>query len=187
MGERLVFEIKTNDETIATGYYHWSGYTEPAARLLRLLIDAYNKAKEFLPVIKDKKDWERLAIDCLQYTGASFFGNRNDGLISIDEKDIESDIEWAEHLVTIDLENEYIYNLHNIFSWECETDWDDYAYGCYSETKYDDLPELVTSLRDVFNISFDDLTQWENDIVIPVLSRVEGDYFKVNDVVIGLY
>lgn len=37
MGERLVVEVKRNEERVATVYYHWSAYTHPAIKIISTL------------------------------------------------------------------------------------------------------------------------------------------------------
>ena len=52
MGQRLVVNIICDGETLASGYYHWSGYTQEAAYVIRHIITdmipCQNVANDFL-------------------------------------------------------------------------------------------------------------------------------------------
>ena len=52
MGQRLVVNIVQNDNILASGYYHWSAYTESAAEITAFIVENLiknaNKANRLL-------------------------------------------------------------------------------------------------------------------------------------------
>ena len=102
MGQRLVIEIQNNkNKTIATAYYHWSGFTKYAIELTKTVLEEIDNSGDY--------------IQALKHTNAKLPNeenrNRNDGLIDIEKDDMQESIRWAEQLVKIvlDIDNKIRY------------------------------------------------------------------------------
>ena len=174
MGERLVVEIKRNHKALASVYYHWSAYTQPALEILKSMYDVvlykhhsmtdnelqlelirfaeHSTALGYFENPEDSKkaffgmfgisyesseriSEELLLLYDLIYTGnggvsghdrafieAKFPGekfasnniNRNSGLVSLSEENIESTLNIAQGIVSIDLnDNEILFGIFN--------------------------------------------------------------------------
>lgn len=121
MGQRLVVNIKSGDETIANAYYHWSGYTMCAMEIMLCMISKGIKPLEDLSENKQKAE----AIKMLVNTGGSLSvetrdiveqnkelhdliddeetfaePDRNRGLIAIEEQ-CENNLSYAEGIVDV--------------------------------------------------------------------------------------
>ena len=129
MGQRLDLSINYEGVVLANAYYHWSAYSDCAARIT---IRAIDKLNEMMSGEYDKNmQWSdadklRIAVEMLTYTGAGFndeerdriensnnplFENirispaidRNKGLISVTRDGIDETEKWEEGRVDIDL------------------------------------------------------------------------------------
>lgn len=129
MGERLNLEIVKNGEVLANSYYHWSGFSESAARLASRIVNDFEYVKDYrLNSEVNNKD-VLFAIRLLEQTGAGFPErdmeevmkmlenpdlklrkciSRNDGIIGATEEQIKETENWAEETVTIDIEKKTI-------------------------------------------------------------------------------
>jgi len=151
LGQRLVLNIRNNEEIIANGYYHWSGYsTSSAETALKAFMRIGNQIKD--PVIK--------AIRMLEATGAGstdsvkeilkeMYPNnrfktvidRNTGLIEVTKKGIEESLFWSEGNIYIDIDKKTI-----IFEVLWELDKED----------IDNVMEDITTLPTMENYSMED-------------------------------
>ena len=133
MGQRLNLEIVVGENVIANAYYHWSGFTSTSLEVTK---KALEKFKSFSGYVASPGAYE-LALDMLENTGATFtkdelnaynscgfydfFGNeiprkerktgvvdRNNGLISITSKGINSTRYWEEARVQIDVRKKFV-------------------------------------------------------------------------------
>lgn len=167
MGQRLNIEIIKNGETLANAYYHWSAYTSSSLELTKLIIDAIDE-------VKNKDDVVR-AVRLLEKTGALLTSDevevmkqrtkeefkqatsRNDGLIAISEKGIESTRNWQEEYLEIHLDKEAV--NFNVF-WKDKKDsyLDEYEK---SEELYQQLPKITF---DYTNIPFTEFNQFATQI-----------------------
>lgn len=132
MGQRLIITIRAFDEDIAAIYYHWSAYTLSALYTVKELLEnvKWKEAKSedeliiaitrFLEKTSGCVDGEDMEEFKTRYPTMQFKteGSRNDGLISISDAGIERTQGWAEGNITIDFDEETIYN---------DTIW---WYGC---------------------------------------------------------
>lgn len=133
MGQRLNLEIVVGENVIANAYYHWSGLTSTSLEVTK---KALEKFKSFSGYVASHEAYE-LALDMLENTGATFtkdelnaynscgfydfLGNeiprkerktgvvdRNNGLISITSKGINSTRCWEEARVQIDVRKKFV-------------------------------------------------------------------------------
>ena len=120
MGQRLNIEIWHGQKCLAAAYYHWSAYTNEAAKLVKKILDAYHKERS----IPNR----RYAVKLLEVTGAALTDEeravmlesvhrendykpctgRNDGLIAVTENGINNTRSWEEYRVSIYLDQERI-------------------------------------------------------------------------------
>ena len=127
MGQRLVVTIERNDNALAKLYFHWSAYTGDALYVTRDIVHCiYNH--------KDETDREMLlrlirfceergggidggeGSDAWRYIVTTYPGekfksegiSRNDGLIAIDEENMEFMQEMSEGDVYIDLDEDMV-------------------------------------------------------------------------------
>lgn len=119
MGQRLNIEVMSHGKVIANSYYHWSAYSNSAAEL----------AKEALESVLEHGNRKQpliTAIHCLESTGAGFdeesiteakeslgldlsrfarCRGRIEGILEVSEIGMESNRNWEEGRVTIDLDS----------------------------------------------------------------------------------
>ena len=119
MGQRLNIEIWNEGKRLANAYYHWSGYTSSTLDETMKIIKARENNMD--------KVYELDAIHLLEVTGAGLSDNslkiatekypdeyfkactgRNDGLLAIDEKDMEETKNWEEARSEIHFDTETI-------------------------------------------------------------------------------
>lgn len=135
MGQRLVVNIISNDEILASGYYHWSAYTEYAADITHYIIshiiESSQKAEDLLQYTANSKNTQIFnkltAYLMLEDTGAGIyhkeikeyekfdvaynyrFGeNRNSGLIALTPEKIKEFNDWADGTVNIDISSDTV-------------------------------------------------------------------------------
>lgn len=124
MGQRLVITIHAFDEDIAKIYYHWSAYTTSALQEAKDIVDNVNwfnatsKDELILRItrqleecgggvnIRDQKAFET------KYPNETFKDdiNRNYGLIAITDDGMGELEYWSEGDLTIDFDQETVYN-----------------------------------------------------------------------------
>lgn len=174
MGQRLVINIKRDEEIIANGYYHWSAYTGSALELgKQILVE--------LAASKEKFDSDiALAYHLLKHTGAKlnqeeelnlrkdpslypeirdyFFSecesykelvDRTEGLISVTPKGIASSEEWAEGDVSIDLDDDTM--LFSVLGFEEDQEYIMEEYDM-EESDIAEVPQVVFPFPDVFTL-----------------------------------
>lgn len=168
MGQRLNAEIHYGDKCLANAYYHWSGYTSEAIHIAERIISFFLDIKEADPNLLATDDNRRIiAIQLLEATGAGItdsdrtevmgsdnisptikgYGinkatSRNDGLIGLTERQINTTRDWEEGRVTIDILNETV----NFNCWVFETNeeydkWYSDQDALFRDRR-DKLPEL---------------------------------------------
>nr|DAG49268.1 MAG TPA: hypothetical protein [Caudoviricetes sp.] len=124
MGQRLVITIHAFNEDIAKIYYHWSAYTTSAFQEAKDIIDNVNwfdttsKDELILRItrrlekcgggvnIRDREAFKK------KYPNETFKDdiNRNYGLIAITKDSMEELEYWSEGDLTIDFDEEKVYN-----------------------------------------------------------------------------
>ena len=124
MGQRLVVELIDNEQVLASVYFHWSAYFEPAIQELKFLSDDILEAEQtgenkLLAVLKglEKRgggvrisDMETVKEMFPEYN-PSINGNRNDGLITFSQEGIRDWYYQAEGLADIDITTHKIRNM----------------------------------------------------------------------------
>lgn len=186
MGQRLVINIQKNNKSIATAYYHWSGYTFSSAEITAQAIDKYYQLKEENPQIDDLN----LAVEMLYATEAGLtddainhFGtqitnithaiNRNCGLIDLTPEEMENSISWAEGLATLDLDNEMV--DWDVFFFEGDKEQFEEVKEDYDlSIEYDDIPDLD---RNCSPVNFEEFPSIVEEIYES--SSKFGGYFKM--------
>ena len=115
MGQRLNMEIYHKGECIANAYYHWSAYTCSALTTIKDALYKYEERKKEATNKDGDIDYTLLAIRMLEDTGSGFnkesikfakemypdlifnmSKNRNEGITSIDEKNMDETRNYEE-------------------------------------------------------------------------------------------
>lgn len=99
MGQRLNVSIRENERILASGYWHWCGFTNE-------IIGIISNVDDILPYKEHlKKDYtsEELSIAILECFGCRVFNDRNRGRIKIGY-----DQDTSEANVIIDLNKDYV-------------------------------------------------------------------------------
>lgn len=108
MGQRLNISIRNGEEILASGYWHWGGWTDSALTILSEMTDMF---KEFCES-DNWRDWYNpidLAVGFLQQCGCRALNDRNYGRMRIGR-----DQDTSEGNIIINLENKNI-KLIDIF------------------------------------------------------------------------
>lgn len=123
MGQRLTVDILENGKRVALIYYHWSAYFEPTVYELKLLRDDIGKAKAeghdiLLSIIEGlEKRGGGLSIETRTRAVAKekwpdrtfkIDINRNDGLLNLDEQDMNDTFQYTEGTASIDIDAEEV-------------------------------------------------------------------------------
>lgn len=164
MGQRLNVEIWNNGEVLANAYYHWSAYTDSAAKIVNTALD-YIKNN---PIQDD--NYLLYAIRILEATGAGLTimeikhaklrpvldgatfaecNGRNDGLIGISEEEISETRLWQEGSVYIFLDEKRI--SFRVFFTQRKWDWEKEQREDYGNENAD------AKNLDVVSLNFDDI------------------------------
>jgi hypothetical protein len=229
MGERLVVQIQRNDKLIATSYYHWSAYTEPALRIVKSMYDrvlrqAGSMSDEQLQLAiirfaecstylgyfetaterdeainqcrmdnKNKPKAVQQLMESLIYShggldpcdmemASKLFPNerfesdgvsRNEGLVAISNESMQSQCDWAQSIVTINLDKGVVFN-GAIYEYDKQSymseveDYDDEYY-----IAPDMLPKIPIDLAE-FNLD-------EIDLVIEMIEITSCDWVKYEE------
>lgn len=131
MGQRLVINLKNEEETIANVYYHWSGYTDSAIDLTSTIIRGLEK-------YSDIADVTFRAVKAIAETGAGFnddaisearemfvgidlpvCNDRNNGLIEVTSDGIDESIGCAEGIVSIYMDDQTV-DFGDFMDAECD-------------------------------------------------------------------
>lgn len=129
MGQRLNIEIVKNGKILANSYYHWDGYSDCSINHAVKIIQDFNYIKRCKVESYIENQDLLFAIRLLEDTGAGFdyieksrkflkdstnhlklakCVGRNEGIIAIEEKDIEETRRWEEGRLTIDIEKKTV-------------------------------------------------------------------------------
>ena len=180
MGQRLVVTVKNNGKDLAKIYFHWSAYTVSALMEARKIVDCICEED-----YKTEKELQLRLIHFCEENGGGIDGgsdspefkyiqnmfpnetfetddySRNDGLIALSEEGMEHMQGWSEGDITIDLDDEVIYN-EVMWSYECfeeykesRKEWDD---EFDEEMTLEDIPEIK---YDLYEIPFENI----NDVI----------------------
>lgn len=123
MGQRLILEIIKDEKALASAYYHWSGYTEPAIEMIRQMITALEKnpamlsdtfntldAVRLLEVTDARMDAQEIEDLSKQYPNEIFASSvsRNSGIINQTAKGMSNNMDWGEAFGSIDISNKTV-------------------------------------------------------------------------------
>lgn len=191
MGQRLVFKCQKEGKLIATLYYHWSGYTGSIYYEAWRLVEAlkarkYDKSMD-IPTI------QKMLLDIMQSQGGGADGSmennvrvefeafkalgvepntegvsRNEGLVSITEKGMESTIFWAEALEEFNFDDETFTNNEYYF-----ISGDDEEFKYYEINHPEDVPVFNHGKHYMGTVKWDeawDACDWFNSLT----DRFEG-------------
>lgn len=183
MGQRLVINVKNNDDTFASIYYHWSACSvsalceanrllknffsedfmqieDESLRLIRIVesgggvIYGGKGSKEYLEILK-------------RYPEEKFreTGNRNEGLIALTQRGREDINHWAEGFLNISLNNQTLEDNVSCF----------YANIDELRAIYDEDEDIEDNLKNMIqtDINFSNIRFFELDKAIEVLSNAE--------------
>ena len=191
MGQRLNIEIWHGQRCLAAAYYHWSAYTNKAAKLVEKILEAY-RTNRSIPN-------RRYAVKLLEVTGAALTDEeravmlegvhkendykpctgRNDGLIAVTENGINSTRMWEEFRVSIYLDQERVnFGVCNEFRWPW--DWTEYAKEIKLPEYKHDMHKLPALDYDVTNIPFDKFKDFADklcaytDMFSPIMQQAIG-------------
>lgn len=152
MGQRLVIQIEQNGTPLANAYYHWSAYTETAARMTDAIIGylndvdpAYTPRQKAVWVLYKTgarftpSDIEAMADANVVESDFSFAydgieANRNDGLIAVTPETMAESVSYEEGHVSIDISTNEI-----MFDVMCYDDIDSFKEN-YEDVDIDSLP-----------------------------------------------
>ena len=178
MGQRLNIQIEIDipnsgdRQVLANAYYHWSGYTNSAYELVKMIADS-----DYCNVECTIMDPVEKAIRLLEATGAGLtkneftdtypeskyklFTNINDGLIAISEAGMTKTQNWEDARVTINLSTNMVdmggvYYLDEVDKDETLEDITKLENDLYTTIEnftkvYDEFQEKVES-RDIYKV-----------------------------------
>jgi hypothetical protein len=173
MGQRLNIEIFNNGELLANCYYHWSGYTTSSMELTKIILENYDRimaldlyieTKAILLLqltngglmVNDRDDELEYALETLPPQDLEKIElkrsiNRNEGLISITENNMEETRQWEEARITIYLDTKKI-DFDNVWISDREGWQEDNP-----DMNYDDLP--LFPFETTWDIDFKDFRE----------------------------
>lgn len=136
MGQRLVITIHAFDEDIAKIYYYWSAYTTSALQEAKDIIDSvdwFNSTSKDELILRITRQLEKCGGGVnirdreafkKKYPNETFNDdiNRNYGLIAITENGMEELEYWSEGDLTIDFDEEKVYN-EVMFTYESDEEF----------------------------------------------------------------
>lgn len=176
MGQRLVITINKDDRDLCCIYYHWSAYSFSALKETQDVVNCiFNHEDEteselLLRLIRfceangggiDGNDEEFKYIQAL-YPNEVFKKdgyNRSYGLIALSEKGMDQMRGWSEGDITIDLDEEKIYN--GVFCYyESIEEYNSEMQECDDEFEpktLDDIPDIGYDLGEIAVSDLDDL------------------------------
>lgn len=144
MGQRLNISIRNKDKTLASGYWHWGGYTDSALHYLNAMSDmliGYCEEKEYC---KNFYNLTEIAIGLLEKAGCCVFSHRDDGRIRIGR-----DQDTSEGNIDIYLDTETIV-ISGIFWTSPEGDEGEISFKIEDMKKYMDI--IYNDRKDKFKI-----------------------------------
>lgn len=205
MGQRLGLEIVLNGNILANAYYHWSGYTVPAAKL----------AEQVISYIRNHQDKENnkllLTVKALNYTGAGFdtselerikkekfreiydFAtdmlayNRNCGLIAITAAGIRETHTWIDCNVVIDIGTEIVCFDEYFYFGDEERQEYIKDYGMTPEEYVKKHPETVVDISPFWNGEFLNLNMENFEAFARYICpyNSEPEYWMANGVIVA--
>ena len=193
MGQRLNLQIEDYGVAIANAYYHWSAYTESAARLVVEALDVICDA----PPMKTDSDKIETAIRALTETGAGFnereisdiktekpeffviasatpCSDRNNGLISITDDGISETEKWAEGAAIIDI-GEWVVRFGVMSSVDEDVLQEDSLEG---ESSKECRNRIFSQAKHFDNIEFTEMSFHDMQYFYEILQQEQFAYFS---------
>lgn len=182
MGQRLNVEIIMGGDPIVNCYFHWSGYSQTAADYGVRLIEYYDKHVKGVikdPLLAAVRIFD--ALPHLSYTGATAYpgleeesykfmcekypdeefrevADRNSGMISCVEEEMEGTRNAEEARITIDFDSETV-NFETIMFYSLDEFVEYYCDECEGEIeRVFDLPILKCSIGEIPFSEFKEFT-----------------------------
>lgn len=143
MGQRLVINLKNEEETIANVYYHWGGYTSSAIDLTSTIIRGLKK-------YSDIADVTFRAVKAIAETGAGFnddamhgakemfvgvdipvCNDRNNGLLEVTKNGIDCNMDCAESIVSIYMDDQTVF------------------FDVFADAEYDNIDYMTKELLNI--------------------------------------
>lgn len=193
MGQRLNIEIFNNGELLANCYYHWSGFTTSSMEITKIILENYdaimnmeisNLSKAILLLqktngglmVNDRDNELKFALENLPPQDLEKIElkrsiNRNEGLISITENNMEETRQWEEARITIYLDTKKI-DFDNVYISDREG-WQEN----YPDINYDDLP--LFPFETTWDIDFKDFQELYDYFKMAYKEKMW--YFKYTD------
>lgn len=196
MGQRLVVNVyknKSESEPIMSIYYHWSAYTVSALIESSNIIKSYQERKKSVPLeaglilsmekIGTRVDPRDSAYIQKLYPDLKFNtedADRNLGLIAMSKERIEQQLQWAEGLANVYLEEEEILNDCVVY-YENEDEYNEYIISMFEDDDDTDVAvgyELPTLEIDPTQISMNEVEAF----IYIMNNSHKGEYaFKLKD------
>lgn len=189
MGQRLNIEIIKGEKTQANAYYHWSAFTYPTLELGLKILDSLDKIEEeddLLYAIKLLEETGALVQDSeieglkRRFKGREFEPaiNRNEGLISYQEKGMSATRNWEEGRLEVNLDEKTIsFDVYSTYTKE--------EYLEYLEESEEDYKNLPTFTKDYDDwMTFDEFRDFANEC-IKALENNSYAMKATNDVVVS--
>lgn len=167
MGQRLNIEIWNNGEVLANAYYHWSAYTESAAKITGQILKNISDNCEFHTMYAVKllektgagiNEYEKERIIKEGHFDSKEFNDcidRNEGIIAITKDGINETRFWEEGRVTIYLDEKRVdfdvFFRERTYVWEREQE----EYG--KNIRLEDIPRVNVNFSDIKFEKFDEL------------------------------
>ena len=191
MGQRLNVEIRRrrDNKVLANSYYHWSAYTRSSLELARDILDNIFELEH----LKEFTDKEK-AVKLLQFVGSGlmqedyntldedkkkYFAvgtNRNNGLISITEKNMQETRNWEEGRITIDIDFDKLsmFNINgdNITNNQLEHYVEFEVYFPIDKETYKEWYNEELKDEDIIELNINDLQEMNYDDILEFLSRI---------------
>lgn len=196
MGQRLNIEILNKGERLANCYYHWSAYTTSSSELTKIIIDNFDNimnmncsdtAKAILLLqttgagleYSEYNDELQYAKEHLTDSEETFKlfktqNDRNEGLICINPKEMDSTERWEEGRVTVNIDTKTI-DFDVVYVSDKEGWMDDY----YTHTEEDYEKLIVFPLDHTWGITFEEFK--ELDFFFQSAYDKKIWYFKYKD------
>lgn len=114
MGQRLNISVRENGRILASGYWHWGGYTDNIIDTLSHLSFALSQKDK----LREEYTPEELAVGLLELVDCKVPNDRNDGRLKLGHDQDTSDTN-----VIIDLDKDYVQLIDCFYHYHDE--WDE--------------------------------------------------------------
>lgn len=192
MGQRLNVEIRRrkDNKVLANSYYHWSAYTRPSLEIAKEVLDQISeldklngftdeeKAVKLLQFIGGglvQEDYDKLDEDRKKYFAVGT--NRNNGLISITEKNMQETRNWEEGRITIDIDFDnlkmFSFNGDNCINNQLKHYVEFDVYFPFDEKDYEEYYGEKLDKENIVELDINDLGHMNYDDIIEFLNLID--------------